>query len=123
MTLCIEGIEGKDDEDFANFPPESYCRTHRESDRVTVATQSFDGNPDLSAWDVSSVTNFQSMFAGANNFIGDLSGWKTSSVCTHVGPPSCMQLAWCPLSSSLSLFLLVAIFWYNYTYANIRTHY
>ena len=37
-------------------------------------------NGDLSAWDVSSVTDTGSMFSGATHFNGDLSGWNISSV-------------------------------------------
>ena len=39
---------------------------------------SFDGN--LSAWDVSSVTDMTSMFSSASKFNGNLSGWDVSSV-------------------------------------------
>ena len=37
-------------------------------------------NGDLSSWDVSSVTNMGGMFASTENFNGDLSSWDVSSV-------------------------------------------
>ena len=37
-------------------------------------------NGDLSAWDVSSVTDMYTMFSGASSFNGDLSNWDVSSV-------------------------------------------
>jgi hypothetical protein len=37
-------------------------------------------NPDISTWDVSTVSNMKSMFENAINFSGDLSFWKTENV-------------------------------------------
>ena len=41
-------------------------------------TANFDG--DISTWDVSKVTTFQSMFRAAQKFDGDISKWVTSNV-------------------------------------------
>ena len=43
-----------------------------------TSTEGF--NPDISRWDVSSVTNMNSMFKNAQHFKGDLSSWDVSSV-------------------------------------------
>ena len=37
-------------------------------------------NRDISAWDVSSVTNMRGMFNAAASFNGDISSWDVSSV-------------------------------------------
>ena len=42
-----------------------------------VDARSFNG--DLSAWDVSKVTDMGAMFSGARVFNGDLNSWHTSS--------------------------------------------
>ena len=46
--------------------------------RMFNGATSFNG--DLSAWDVSAVTNMISMFYNANAFNGDLSAWDVSAV-------------------------------------------
>jgi hypothetical protein len=51
------------------------------SNRIRAAA-SF--NADLSNWDVSSVTNFTSMFEGASRFNADLSSWTVSNATTMV---------------------------------------
>ncbi|GAX21887.1 hypothetical protein FisN_30Hh088 [Fistulifera solaris] len=51
------------------------------SNRIRAAA-SF--NADLSNWDVSSVTNFTSMFEGASRFNADLSRWTVSNATTTV---------------------------------------
>ena len=37
-------------------------------------------NGDLSAWDVSNVTNMDMMFRSANSFNGDLSSWDVTNI-------------------------------------------
>ena len=44
-----------------------------------------DFNGDISAWDVSSVTNMVDMFMQAKTFNGDISAWDVSSVTNMVG--------------------------------------
>ena len=51
---------------------------------VTNMDSMFEGassfNGDLSSWDVSSVTDMNSMYRGASNFNGDISSWDVSNV-------------------------------------------
>ena len=42
-------------------------------------------NGDLSSWDVSSVTNMESMFQDATSFNGDISSWDVSNVTNMSG--------------------------------------
>jgi len=39
-------------------------------------------NGDISTWDVSAATTFESMFYGAESFNGDITTWDTSSATT-----------------------------------------
>ena len=48
------------------------------SGKCSPAPTSFDGN--VSAWDVSGVTDMSGMFAGATSFDGNLSAWDVSGV-------------------------------------------
>ena len=54
-------------------------------DRAFFITGGPTFNGDISSWDVSSVTNMQSMFLGAKDFNRDISSWDVSSVTNMQG--------------------------------------
>ena len=52
------------------------------STAATFANSAFNG--DISSWDMSNITNVDSMFMGNVNFDGDLSNWNTAKVQTFI---------------------------------------
>ena len=82
FTGCLDRLSGEDDDNSQiNFQPETRVELKTAVDEWIEDSDSASSTyGDISDWDVSNVTNMDTMFNSAESFNGDILDWNVSSV-------------------------------------------